>query len=674
MAVLSPASLLLFSRSHLRARTGSIEDAVRARKCERLNGIRGRLAIVLAYFVAVGGARADVGDPQICTDHPWYPGELACSTFERLFATQAALYERVVGVRPTTDEQKALAAWLWRNTHYWHGEEGAEDLWGQGFTQGDVRTRDYWTGLFAHGFGLCGTTHNQWVAEMEALLGHSRGRAVGVDGHNSFEAFLTGGPYGAGQWVLLDHDVSTVIFNRTGSALLSIREVQRDWKRLTNRNFAPERQHGWLVCGLHPEDGIVYRRYAAAEYLAGYAGAPPMVHLRHGERLRRYLEPGLEDGKTFVFWGRNCNTGGIPGPERNQTWVNQPERMHFSRDGTGYHPGQARYANAVYTYKPDFNHYYREGTISEDAHQVTFEFYTPYIIAATPPNNSPWAIYEPGCRNGLVLHGNANCRVSISTDQGKTWHDGGYLRDGLDLTDLVKGRRQYFLRLYRKDSLGESRLTITTVCQASSSTMPRLKDGGTTVRVKTSERAIVSAGPNLPQARAHVVEGDFGTPRVTLELASPRGETAVAVYAAGQVFSGSPPRPDVKYQIEWSADGGRSWQPVVGDWTIPRRGDEPPDFWSQSCCWGNADIERFNTNQVRVRFRNDSGRSYARCEVHLVYRTPSRDATRVAFAWTEADGKRHEKWTKFDAHEGEWYLPTGHGVRTRWVELQAIYR
>jgi len=36
--------------------------------------------------------------------------------------------------------------------------------------------------------------------------------------------------------------------------------------------------------------------------------------------------------------------------------------MHGSRDGTGYKPGQARYGNAVYVYKPDFtNHDYREG-------------------------------------------------------------------------------------------------------------------------------------------------------------------------------------------------------------------------------------------------------------------------------------------------------------------------
>src|SRR5205809_5168258 len=100
-------------------------------------------AVICWNFAALAG-RADVGDPQVSTDHPWYPGELACSTFERLFATQARVYERVTGTVPRSDQDRALAAWLWRNTHYWHGEEGAEDLWGQGPTAGiDLRTRDY---------------------------------------------------------------------------------------------------------------------------------------------------------------------------------------------------------------------------------------------------------------------------------------------------------------------------------------------------------------------------------------------------------------------------------------------------------------------------------------------------------------------------------------------------
>src|SRR5688572_28655588 len=95
-----------------------------------------RTAGILALLLLAAPARAGVGDPQLGTDHRWYPGEVACSTFEALAATQARLYEQVVGKKPVDDEQKALAAWLWRNTHYFHAEEGAADLWGKGFGKG----------------------------------------------------------------------------------------------------------------------------------------------------------------------------------------------------------------------------------------------------------------------------------------------------------------------------------------------------------------------------------------------------------------------------------------------------------------------------------------------------------------------------------------------------------
>jgi hypothetical protein len=639
-----------------------------------------RFLLSLGLLALVHGvARADVGDPQIRTDHPWYPGELACSTFERLFATQSEVYRRVVGRAPVTDQDRALASWLWRNTHYFHGEEGAEDLWGKGFTRGgDLRTREYWTGLFAHGFGLCGTTHSQWVAEMEALLGHSRGRGVGVSGHNTFEVFLTGGPYGKGKWALLDHDISTVIFNREGTALLSVPEVKSDWKRLTSRDYLPQKQHGWLVCGLHPDDGGVYASYNVAEYLAGYSGAPPFVHLRRGETLRRYLDPGLEDGKTFVFWGHNYNTRGIPGPERGLTWVNQPERMYGSREGTGFHPGQARYGNAVYVYRPDFkNGDHREGAVEESDRHVVFEFYTPYIIGATPPNRKPWGIYDQGCRNGLVLRGKADCTVSVSTDQGRTWQDAGKFRDGLDLTDIVKGRRQYFLKLHAgARALAGSGLTITTVCQANPAVMPRLKDGGSEVSFLSSGQGVVSAGPNLTQAQAHLVEGKMGSPRVTLELASPRGEEVLAIHAAAHVFSSNPPRPDVKYQIEASTDGARTWQAVVRDWTVRRQGNEPGDFWSQSLCWGTLALTKPARSKVRVRFRNDGGKSYARCEAHLVYRTTGKDSTRVSFAWSDDGGLRRASHifpaTGKAKKPAAWTLPTGRDVHTRWVEFSPV--
>jgi hypothetical protein len=632
------------------------------------------IALAIALWLAPS-ALADVGDPQIRTNHPWYPGELACSTFERLQATQAEVYERVVGRKPLSDQDKALASWLWRNTHYAHGEEGVEDFWGQGFTKGgDVRAREYWTGLFAHGFGLCGTTHSQWVPEINVLLGHNRGRGVGVKDHNTFEVFLRGGEYGDGKWVLLDHDQSTVIFNEKGTALLSMAEVQRDWQRLSSRDHQPGKQNGWLVCGLSPGDGVTYAEYNVAEYMAGYSGPPPIVRLRRGESLRRYLQPGLADGKTFVFWGRNYNTAGIPGPERSHTWINQPEKMRGSTTGAGYKPGQVRFANAVYTYRPNFaDGTYREGVASEDESQVTLEFYSPYIIAATPAGDGPWAIYEPGCKNGLVLRGKATCPVSISVDQGKTWIDGGALLDGTDLTDHVKGHRQYLLRL----GAGAKQLTggdleITTVCQANSAILPRLKDGGTEIEFAASGRGIVSAGPNLPQAQAHIVEGKFGSPSVTLEMASPRGEQPLEIHAAAHLMSGNPPSADVKYHIDFSTDGGQTWQPIVADWSIPRRGDEPGDFWSQSLCWGSAKLASDNVKSVRVRFHNTGRRNVARAEAHLVYRTAASDATRVMFDWTD-DAGHHEASHEFaPGGETSWKIPTGRDVQTRWVQFEPV--
>ena len=627
-------------------------------------------------LLAAARALADVGDPQVRTDHPWYPGELACSTFDRLAQTQAEVYERVTGKMPESEQDKVLAAWLWRNTHYAHGEEGAEDLWGQGFTKGpDLRTREYWTGLFAHGFGLCGTTHSQWTAEMQALLGHNRGRGVGVTGHNSFEVLLTGGPYGSGKWCLLDHDVSTVIFDAKGDSLLSVSQVQRDWRRLTDRSFNSGKQNGWLVCGLHAEDGAAYSEYRVAEYLSGYSGPPPIVHLRRGETLRRYLAPGLEDGKTFVYWGRNYNTAGIPGPERSQTWVNQPEKMHGSTDGTGYKPGQARYGNAVYTYRPNFaDGSYREGIISEDDSSVTLEFYSPYIIGATPPNDEPWGIYDAGCTGGLVIRGAVDCKVSLSVDQGRTWHDGGQLRESLDLTDRAKGHRQYFLKLHAPAAkLMNSELTIATVCQANAAVLPRLKDGGTEVRFAASGKGVVSAGPTLPQAMAHVVDGQFGTPRVTLEVHAPRGGAASEIHVAAHMLSGNPPDPDVKYAIDLSTDQGKTWRPIVADWQVTRRGDEPADFWSQSFCWGSAPIEGPKTSGLQVRFRNDGGKHVARAEAHLVYSTAGRDATKVTFAWTDDRGE-HRQSHEFAAGEESqpWHFATGKNVVTKWVEFEPV--
>jgi hypothetical protein len=350
--------------------------------------------------------------------------------------------------------------------------------------------------------------------------------------------------------------------------------------------------------------------------------------------------------------------------------------MHGSRQGTGYKPGQARYANAVYTYQPNFsNGDYREGVVAENDRQVVFEFYTPYIIAATPANDKPWGIYEPGCRNGLVLHGKATGRVSVSIDQGHTWQDGGAFVDGLDLTEQVKGYRQWFLRFEAPaGALAGSGLTIRTVCQASVGVLPRLPDGESTVTFAASGRALVCAGPTKSQAASHIVAGAFDSPSVTLQLASPRGEPALGIYASAQVASGNPPRPNVKQQVDYSLDGGRTWKSIVKEWTFPRLGEEPGDFWSQSFCYGSSDLPKGAAGSVQIRFRNNAGQKYLRAEATLSYATASQDATRVAFEWTDPTG-RHSATHLFAANDlSPWRLATGQNVQTRSVELSVVPR
>jgi hypothetical protein len=465
-----------------------------------------------------------------------------------------------------------------------------------------------------------------------------------------------------------------VIFDPAGRRLLSLAEVKTDWQRLIRRDFLPERQRGWLVCGLHPGDGSAYQDYQTAEYLAGYAGPPPMVHLRRGETLRRYFAPGLEDGKEFIFWGRNYNAGGIPGPERNLTWVNQPEKMSGSRGGAAGTTGRARYGNAVFLYQPDFARGgYREGVVEESEERVVFEFQSPYIIGATPPNGKPWGVYDAGCTGGLILRGRANCEVSVSVDRGRTWTAPVAFRDGLDLTDAAKGHRQYFLRLHAgARALAGSGLTIRTVCQANAAALPRLKENGTTIRFEASGQAVVSAGPTKPQAAAHVVNGAFDTPSVTLKLDSPRGEAISGLHAAAQWASGNPPASEVKYRIDLSRDGGATWQPVVQDWTLTRRGDDPPDFWSQSFCYGSAPVAGEPASSVLVRFTNTGQRACLRAEAHAVYRTARKDKAAVTFRWSDDSGE-HEATNVFTpSNPVAWKLPTGRNVATRSVEFRAV--
>jgi hypothetical protein len=296
------------------------------------------------------------------------------------------------------------------------------------------------------------------------------------------------------------------------------------------------------------------------------------------------------------------------------------------------------------------------------------------VIAATPPSAKEWGIYENGCRNGLVVSGGAACEVSVSVDAGQSWSEPTTLAGRLDLTDAVKGRRGYWLRIGAgAEALKDSGLAIRTVCQANPAVLPRLKDGGTLVRHASSGQATWSAGPERPHAQAHVVAGAFDSPAVTLKVRAPRGGKLAAIHAAAHIASGNPPSTNIVYRIDASLDAGASWRPVVSDWRIARRGEEPKDFWSQSFCYGSADIPGSATEAL-VRFSNSGSRAILRAEAHAIFQTGEQDPARVEYCWTD-DAGEHRAAHVFDrADSSAWRVPSGREVRTRWVEIQPLGR
>jgi hypothetical protein len=174
----------------------------------------------------------------------------------------------------------------------------------------------------------------------------------------------------------------------------------------------------------------------------------------------------------------------------------------------------------------------------------------------------------------------------------------------------------------------------------------------------------------LAQAAQHLVEGKFDTPRITLQLAAPRQAPLAQVYAATHIASSNPPSPEFTYRIEYSLDGGKSWADMVEDWRITRQGEQPADFWSQSFCWGTASLPE-TARDVHVRFRNDGGKRNMRAEVHVAYRLPHEDSTRVTFHWRDQAGLHTESQTFAPGNPGAkpaWKLETGTGVETLWVE------
>ena len=371
------------------------------------------LASLAALLVPLR-AFASSADPQLKTDHPWYPGELSCSTFDRLFATQADLYKRVTGRDVNTDEDKALAAWYWRNRTTPTARRGRTTASPPGSTRP--------SGTASTGPG-CSPRVRPVRHDPRAVVGRDRGAArprPRARRRRQRAQQLRGLP---DRWPLrrrASGRCSTTTSRRSifrpDGGRFAVDRRDRPGPEAAERSElqarAPARLAGLGACTTTTRRGI---RLATAR--------PSTLRLRRpapdgpppARRDAAPVPPARAGRRQDVRLLGHATTAPAASPARSATatWVNQPEKMYGSQDGTGHHDGQVRFANAVYTYAPDFADERLQGRSDRRGPRPRHVrvLHALRHRRARRPNDESWGIYKPGGRNGLVLHGTATCPV-----------------------------------------------------------------------------------------------------------------------------------------------------------------------------------------------------------------------------------------------------------------------
>ena len=417
----------------------------------------------------------------------------------------------------------------------------------------------------------------------------------------------------------------------------------------------------------------------------GFAGVPPIINLRPGERFRRYVKPGLDNGNTFVFWGPNFYYGNPsppgPGVWRDRTWTNHPDQHYRTTEDSAkvYARDNGRFGNGVYTWAPNFsNGSYQEGVIDETSGSVTFDFYSPYVIAATPADTSlqsgpNYNNALPGATNGLIITSVASSvTVQTSIDRGASWSTAKALTGSVDLTDDVKGYHQYFIRFNASAAaLSGLNIEMRTVVMLNDCTVPRLKDNNSTVTYQASGKAVLAAGPTIPQSAAFgYVLGNT----VTMTLDTPNSEKILELYVVGRVASGVPPTQD-PFHIQYSTNGGSTWTYIIQNWKYDMLGYQTGDWHSTAYLFGDINISAANASSVQVKFWSQAGRQYQRCNVYAVYETPNNNSVEVTYNWTDSGGAKQASHTYpagQTAPDSSWVVPTASSVETKWVEMRAM--
>ncbi len=652
--------------------------------------------ILLLLPLVPPAARGEIGDATLTTTHPHYPGEGAFQTPEQCvqWATAAGGNSR----------ERALAVYNWLLTHQWHLHSPQEwnipgRIPGAQPEDSEMMVSDANRGRFSYGYGLCGTVHAWNEAYWRALGLEARRRAF--PGHTNSEVLIDG------RWRMLDTDMAGVVFQPDGS-LAGYDEIVRDLSLLTRSQSPWPRypfawpsdfrtmQRGWEEVA---RGGNWYKLYHG-----GYAAHPGIVHLRSGETFTRYYDPDVFGGPSRRrFWHRQPG-----GPARDWTFFDQGTPFH---DGaTSNCRSHVSFGNALFDYHPDLtSDRFREGVAaaslnlsstarglqSRDAQPawVVFEHFSPYVICGDPIDDEN-PLTHPATE-GLVVRGEAAgpIHLQVSPDQGQTWSPLQELSGEfqLDLTEAVKGRYGWQLKLLLPAGSHLTALQTTTTCQLNPAMYPRLTAHGTTVTWRAAGRAVEPVLPLLVDEQATIERferrdlrsenmefvGRGPQQRLAYRVLGPRrgwvvfrvpARTPLVGVAGAARFAVRSPTPEgAEFALTYSLDGGVNWSP------LGRAAPPTDNEFSSGWVFGTAQFDNAIEQEVLVRvdlFGGGAATGLLAVELYGLRQTQCDSPATVTYEWREGDQLRRHAFTlPAGMTEATAEIPTGAEVRDHAVHI-----
>jgi hypothetical protein len=506
--------------------------------------------LVISLSVAASGdAGAQAGDPQLRTDHPHFPGELAMSTPPRVVSTALAMPRGSLG--NTTNRDKLIRLFLWRAEHYGHLHSPAiYNLPGVKPNPLAINQlmidNDGMRALFSYGFGLCGTNHAQMRPFTEALGWTDR--RVQLVNDTGYEILIDG------KWRYVNADQYTLHFesNSSSSHFASLQQVITtnhhfiEWNpdiglghRLPQANTHGSYQNFAGVTGTVANRSLQWRDYYRniwkvvpissggnyKTYGEGYAAAPIVYRLRRGETFTRWIDPmGVVTDLSLagqLWWGYNVNSAASPkGPHVSWSFVQNAPARDEVPGGAEESLSNQRYGNGAYDWRPNLARgEHLDGAVAitgslpfggspalraAAASTLVFEQYTPYTIAARPADGIDPA---NAATDGAVITASAvgSVPVAVSVDGGATWASAGTLSGAggrVDFTNFVKGRNQYLLRLSFDSGEGLDGLRLRTITMLNQGVFPNLKSGSAVVKYAASNVGALELSPAVSSAAA----------------------------------------------------------------------------------------------------------------------------------------------------------------------------